>query len=84
MMSDPPTPPPCSLTALAMLNALGRSCDEIWPRLVSGDQGYLTIRDDLVPDRSLWVGEVLGPLPAIPEALRRFACRNNALTLAAL
>jgi 3-oxoacyl-[acyl-carrier-protein] synthase-1 len=84
MMSDPPTPPPCSLTALAMLNALGRSCDEIWPRLVSGDQGYLAIRDDLVPERSLWVGEVPGPLPAIPEAFRRFACRNNALTLAAL
>lgn len=84
MMSESPTPPPCSLSALAMLNALGRSCDEIWPRLVSGDQGHLVIRDDLVPDRSLIVGEVSGPLPTIPQALRRFACRNNSLTLAAL
>jgi len=67
-----------------MLNALGRSCDEIWPRLASGDQSHLTLRDDIVPERSLWVGEVPGPLPAIPETLRRFACRNNALTLAAL
>ena len=83
-MSDSHPPPPCSLKALAMLNALGRSCEEIWPRLASGDQGYLTLRDDLVPDRALWVGEVPGALPTIPETLRRFACRNNALTLAAL
>jgi 3-oxoacyl-[acyl-carrier-protein] synthase-1 len=67
-----------------MLNALGRSTDEIWPRLASGDQGFLTVRDDLVPDRSLYVGAVPGPLPKIPDSLQRFACRNNALTLAAL
>jgi len=83
-MSESPKPPPCSLKSLAMLNALGRSVDEIWPRLVSGDQGALRLRDDLVPGRSLWVGEVPGALPPLPQTLRRFACRNNALTLAAL
>jgi 3-oxoacyl-[acyl-carrier-protein] synthase-1 len=83
-MSETPDSLPCSLKSLGMLNALGRSVDEIWPRLISGDQGALRLRDDLVPDRSLWVGEVPGELPRLPASLRRFACRNNALTLAAL
>ena len=30
------------------------------------------------------MGEVRGPLPAVPAALFRYACRNNALALAAL
>ena len=67
-----------------MLNALGRTPDEIWPRLLAGDPSYLTIRDDLVPGRSLVVGAVPGALPSVPAGLERYACRNNSLTLAAL
>jgi 3-oxoacyl-[acyl-carrier-protein] synthase-1 len=67
-----------------MLTALGRNPEEIWPRLASGDQSQLKLRSDLVPERSLWVGEVAGALPSVPAALRRFACRNNSLTLAAI
>ena len=37
-----------------------------------------------MPERSLWLGAVREPLPAIPAALARFACRNNQLALAAL
>ncbi len=74
----------CRLKALGTLNALGRSAQEIWPRLVAGDQGQLRVRDDLVPDRSLIVGEVPGELPPVPDRLRRYACRNSSLTLAAL
>lgn len=74
----------CRLRALGMLNALGRSAEEIWPRLVAGDQGHLKPREDLVPDRSLIVGAVPGDLPPVPERLRRHACRNNSMTLAAL
>jgi 3-oxoacyl-[acyl-carrier-protein] synthase-1 len=67
-----------------MVNALGARSDEIWQGLITGDQSRLTWRSDLVPGRSLLVGEVRGPLPEIPSALRRYRCRNNALSLAAL
>lgn len=67
-----------------MVNALGRGLDEIWPRLLDGDQSHFSLRDDLVPGRSLLLGAVPGELPGIPQSLRRYACRNNAMTLAAL
>jgi 3-oxoacyl-[acyl-carrier-protein] synthase-1 len=67
-----------------MVNALGRSREEIWPRLLSGDQSHLRPNDSLVPDRTLWLAEVAGELPALPRALARYACRNNSMTLAAL
>jgi len=67
-----------------MLSALGRSVDEIWPRLVAGDPSYLSLRDDLVPGRTLVVGAVPGALPPVPAGLERYACRNNSMTLAAL
>lgn len=75
---------PCSLAALAMVNALGGHPDEIWPRLIRGDQSGFRTREDLVPGRELVVAAVEGPLPVIPDRLRHYACRNNALTLAAL
>ncbi|HME72096.1 MAG TPA: beta-ketoacyl-ACP synthase [Myxococcota bacterium] len=75
---------PCRLRALGMVNALGTLSDEIWQGLLAGDQSRLTWRDDLVPGRSLLVGEVRSPLPEIPSALRRYRCRNNALSLAVL
>ena len=74
----------CSLPALAMVNALGRHPDEIWPRLIRGDQSGFRAREDLVPGRKLVVAEVAGALPAVPDRLRHYACRNNSLTLAAL
>jgi 3-oxoacyl-[acyl-carrier-protein] synthase-1 len=76
--------PPCSLTALAMVNGLGRHPDEIWPRLIRGDQSGFQTREDLVPGRKLVVAEVAGALPPVPDRLSRYACRNNSLTLAAL
>jgi 3-oxoacyl-[acyl-carrier-protein] synthase-1 len=83
-MTPPAVPIPCSLKALGMVNSLGRSAEEIWPRLLAGDQSHFRRRDDLVPGRSLLVGAVPGELPPVPDRLRRYACRNNAMTLAAL
>lgn len=74
----------CALVALGMVNALGRSAEEIWPRLLAGDQSHFRLRDDLVPGRGLIVAEVPGRLPAVPTRLRAYACRNNAMSLAAL
>jgi len=75
---------PCSLVALGIVNALGRDADEIWARLLDADQSHFRVREDLFPEHRLLIGEVEGTLPAIPEHLHRYACRNNALTLAAL
>ncbi len=67
-----------------MINALGAGAEEIGPRLFAGDTSRLTLRTDLVPDRTLLLGEVRSPLPKIPRSLARYDCRNNALALAAL
>lgn len=77
-------PTPCALTALGMVTALGGRVEEIWPRVLAGDQSGLVRREGLVAGRSMLVGEVSAPLPALPARLRRYACRNNALALAAL
>ena len=75
---------PCRLAALGQVSALGRAQGEVYARLVAGDSSRLTLNDTLVPERSLWLGEVHGALPEIPDALERFACRNNQLAAAAL
>ncbi|HJO24253.1 MAG: beta-ketoacyl-[acyl-carrier-protein] synthase II [Planctomycetes bacterium] len=74
----------CALSAMGMVNALGRGADEIWPRLLAGDQSHFCVREDLVPGRSLLVAEVSGSLPPVPKGLSAYACRNNSLLLAAL
>jgi 3-oxoacyl-[acyl-carrier-protein] synthase-1 len=67
-----------------MVNALGTSLEEIWPRLVAGDQSGLVLRDDSGPRGAQLFGAVAGELPAIAASLARYACRNNQLALAAL
>jgi 3-oxoacyl-[acyl-carrier-protein] synthase-1 len=66
-----------------MVTALGGSLDAIWQRILAGDQSGLRCRGDLIPGRSLLVADVSEPLPLCPPALSRYACRNNALSLAA-
>jgi len=75
---------PCSLAALGVVSCLGSGPDETWRRLAAADGSRLSVRDDLAPGRSLLVGAVREELPAVPPALFRYACRNNALSLAAL
>jgi 3-oxoacyl-[acyl-carrier-protein] synthase-1 len=75
---------PCSLTALGVVSALGAGVAETWRGLEAGSAAHLRLREDLAPGRSLRVGAVESALPAIPPRLYRYACRNNALTLAAL
>ncbi len=75
--------PPCRLSALGIVNALGEGRDAVWPRVLAGDLSRLVRRDDLVPERSLLVGAVREELPVVPLELARYDCRNNALTMAA-
>lgn len=73
----------CRLAALGMVNALGASTETIETRLFAGETG-LRRRDDAVPDRILYLGEVREPLPLVPDRMAHYRCRNNALSLAAL
>ena len=73
----------CTLADLGMVNALGASLEEIWPRLVAGDQSGLTVCDGLGPGEAPLFGAVRGELPEIPASLARYSCRNNQLALAA-
>ena len=82
--ADATSRPPCRLAALGIVNALGSGADEVWPRLLAGEPSRLRVREDLVPGRRLLVGAVEGALPAVPAALSAYACRNNAMALAAL
>ncbi len=74
---------PC-LRALGMVNILGSDCARISERLFSGDQGAFSKRDDLIPERSVYVGEVVEPLPKVPEGLRRYRSRVSALLLSCI
>ena len=74
----------CGLAGLGMVNALGRTLGEIWPRLIAGDQTRFSVREDLIPGVARPFGMVQGELPEIPPDLARHACRNNQLALAAL
>ena len=69
---------------MGLVCALGDSADAVWPRLIAGDPTAIEPRDDLIPGETRLFGSVRAPLPAIPPALSRHACRNNQLTLAVL
>lgn len=77
-------PTPCSLASLGMVNALGTDLPTIWRRARAGDQSGFRSRPDLAAGREEPLGVVDdAALPQIPASLARFACRNNAFTLAA-
>jgi 3-oxoacyl-[acyl-carrier-protein] synthase-1 len=68
-----------------MVNALGTDRDTIWRRALLGDQSGFAPRPELAAGRDWLLGAVDdAALPRIPPSLARFACRNNAFTLAAL
>jgi 3-oxoacyl-[acyl-carrier-protein] synthase-1 len=50
---------------------------------VGADNGII-LRDDLVPNKKIYVGAVKDDLPMPPAALRDFDCRNNRLMQAVL
>lgn len=77
-------PTSCSLAALGMVNALGTDRETIWRRTVAGDQSAFAPRPDLAAGLEGPMGAVDdAALPRIPDALARYASRNNAFSLAA-
>jgi len=72
-----------SLTALGMVNALGRETSTIWGRLLAGDQSGLSLQTGYLNNRRVRVGQVKMGRLSFPRALKRYECRNNALALMA-
>ena len=75
---------PFFLSALGMVNALGRGVDEIAGSLAVGDTSGVIPVDGLLQSGPARVGKVCAELPEIPAELAEFSSRNNRLLLAAL
>ena len=74
----------CHVQAVGMVSALGSGVDQTRARLMSGDTRGMTIERDWVPNADACVGRVTAELPALPERLALYDCRNNRLLAAAL
>jgi 3-oxoacyl-[acyl-carrier-protein] synthase-1 len=74
----------CRIGAVGLVTSLGHDLATTWRRLRACDPTSLIRREGLIGDRPLLVGQVPDPLPAVPRPLSHHACRNNALSLAAL
>ncbi len=72
------------LSAVGVVNALGRDCVSVAERLFAGDQSGIRSMGGFVPDRECFVGAVDDPLPSAPEGLNWVWSRNAALSLIAL
>jgi 3-oxoacyl-[acyl-carrier-protein] synthase-1 len=66
---------PCRIADAGIACALGRSLQEVWPRLCAGDTSAMAPAQGAARA----YGRVDGELPEISPALARLACRNNRL-----
>lgn len=66
------------LSALGVINALGNNSHEVLNNFLAGNAPGMQVQNNV------WAGRVTSALPAMPENLALFACRNNRLLLAAL
>jgi 3-oxoacyl-[acyl-carrier-protein] synthase-1 len=74
----------CYLTALGLVNALGRGKAEVAARLFAGDTSGLVLEAGWLPQRAARVGAVASELPRVPSAWAHDDSRNHRLLLAAL
>jgi len=72
------------LPALGIVSALGCGKDEVRRNLFAGNRPGVVQRTDLMVDGSpVYVGEVSGDLPQVPDKLAVYASRNLSLMIAA-
>jgi 3-oxoacyl-[acyl-carrier-protein] synthase-1 len=76
--------PPLYLEDCGIVTSLGYGKANVSKALFSGAGNGIVLRDDLVPNKQVYVGAVQGDLPALSAALSDFDCRNNRLMQAAL
>ena len=75
---------PVFLTALGILNALGRGKSAVCENLFAGLRPGIVSRDDFLVDQTpVYVGAVTEPLPELPARLSKYHSRNLQLTIAA-
>jgi 3-oxoacyl-[acyl-carrier-protein] synthase-1 len=75
---------PVYLSALGILNALGRGKAQVRENLFAGQRPGVVVRHDFLVDGApVYVGEVDGELPAVPSWLSAYESRNLQLTIAA-
>ena len=77
-------PRPVFLSALGLVNALGRGKGEVARRLFLGESSNLELESGWLPSGPALVGRVPGPLPEPPAALAGADSRTSRLLLAAL
>jgi 3-oxoacyl-[acyl-carrier-protein] synthase I len=76
---------PVYLSALGILNALGRGKAEVRENLLAGRRSGVVLRDDLLVDGApVFVGEVGGVLPPVSKGLSVYNSRNLQLVIAAV
>ena len=75
---------PVGIQAVASLSALGASETQLRQHLRAGKHTTLTLRDDLIEHKPVWVGQIAQPLLAVPPALAHYASRNLRLAITVL
>lgn len=75
---------PVGIQAVASLSALGGTASELRHNLRQPPACTLTARDDLIEQKTVWVGQVHAPLLAVPPALAPYASRNLQLAITVL
>lgn len=71
------------LDALGVVCALGQGKQAVADALFAGDTGGMRRQEGWIPERSVTVGAVETPLPAMPAGFEQAASRNNRLLLTA-
>jgi 3-oxoacyl-[acyl-carrier-protein] synthase-1 len=76
--------PPLHLSALGLVNALGRGKGQVAPRLFRGDTEGMVLEEGWLPRGPVRVGRAPADLPAPPPAFQADDSRNARILLAAL
>lgn len=72
------------IQAMGCISALGDQPAQILTALTQPTQPTLTLRDDFILDKKVWVGQINSSLIAVPNTLSIYASRNLQLALTAL
>lgn len=75
---------PVFLSALGLVNALGRGKAAVARGLFAGDAQGMVLQEGWLPGQAVRVGLVRGDLPALPAAQVGWDSRTHRLLLAAL
>jgi 3-oxoacyl-[acyl-carrier-protein] synthase-1 len=74
---------PLGISALGIASPIGIGKAAVAAALLRGDRSF-SLRNDIIPGRSIYVGAVAAELPRIPPELSALDCRNNQMILMAL